>query len=113
MDDLTTKKGQKEARDFFAYVECCISHHLYETIKPEEKKKPLQPVSLPQKEKRQSEKEVVLITDLTQQQTQLKDMIQRFCSVMPAKIKIVNLREYPFKGGCIGYSCGIFGKRTL
>ena len=69
------------------------------------KKKPLQPVSLAKKEKRQSEKEVVLITDLTQQQTQqqtqLKDMIQRFCSVMPAKIKIVNLREYPFKGGCM------------
>lgn len=110
MDDLTTKKGQKEARDFFAYVEWCISHHLYETIKPEEKKKPLQPVSLPKKEKRQSEKEVVLITDLTQQQTQLKDMIQRFCSVMPAKIKIVNLREYPFKGGCIGcFHCAVDG----
>lgn len=31
------------------------------------KKKPLQPVSLAKKEKRQSEKEVVLITDLTQQ----------------------------------------------
>ena len=65
------------------------------------KKRPLQPVSLAKKEKRQSEKEVVLITDLTQQQTQLKDMIQRFCSVMPAKIKRVNLSEYPFKGGCM------------
>ena len=38
-------------------------------------------------------------------------MIVRFQSVLPFKTRIVNLNEYPFKGGCLGcFNCAVSGK---
>ena len=38
-------------------------------------------------------------------------MIDRFCAVLPHKTRIVNIREYPFQGGCLGcFNCAVSGK---
>ena len=38
-------------------------------------------------------------------------MIARFQAVLPYKTRIVNIREYPFQGGCLGcFNCAVSGK---
>lgn len=38
-------------------------------------------------------------------------MIDCFCRIVPYKTRIVNIREYPFIGGCLGcFHCAVSGK---
>lgn len=56
-------------------------------------------------------KDVVIVADLKPEDTQLKSMIQRFQSVLSVRSRIVNIREYPFSGGCLGcFNCAVSGK---
>ena len=55
--------------------------------------------------------EVVIVTDMTDEDTSLKAMVDRFTAVLPFKTKIVNLNQYPFSGGCLGcFNCAVDGK---
>ena len=41
----------------------------------------------------------------------LSAMIDRFRAVLPKKSRVVNIREYPFKGGCLGcFHCAVSGE---
>jgi len=41
----------------------------------------------------------------------LSDMIARFRAIMTRKTRVVNIREYPFSGGCLGcFNCAVSGK---
>ena len=54
--------------------------------------------------------DVVIITDTTPENTQLNAMIARFQAQLGVKSRIVNIQEYPFKGGCIGcFNCAADG----
>ena len=111
MDDLTTKKGQKEADDFFRYLCWCVERNIYQQppILP-----PAAPaISITAAEETCEEKngDVVIVADLEAGDTQLKAMIQRFRTKLPRKTRIVNIREYPFRGGCLGcFNCAVSGK---
>ena len=51
------------------------------------------------------------MTDCEPDNKQLADMIARFRAVLPLKTRIVNIRQYPFKGGCLGcFNCAATGK---
>lgn len=55
--------------------------------------------------------DVVIITDCKPEDTQLAAMIARFRAVCPKKTRVINIREYPFKGGCLGcFQCAASGK---
>jgi hypothetical protein len=55
--------------------------------------------------------DVVIIADLRPEDTQLAGMIARFRTCLPYTTRVVNLREYPFNGGCLGcFSCAVTGK---
>ena len=55
-------------------------------------------------------KDVVIITDTTSENTQLNAMIARFQSKLKVSSRIVNIREYPLKGGCLGcFHCAVDG----
>jgi hypothetical protein len=55
--------------------------------------------------------DVVILTNCEENDVQLKNMIARFQAVMPRKTRVVNIREYPFKGGCLGcFNCAVSGK---
>ncbi len=55
--------------------------------------------------------DVVIVTDCAPGDRQLAAMIARFRAVLPLASRIVNLREYPFKGGCLGcFHCATSGK---
>lgn len=56
-------------------------------------------------------RDVVIVTDCRPEDAQLKSMIERFQAVLPLKSRVVNIREYPFSGGCLGcFNCAISGK---
>jgi len=55
--------------------------------------------------------DVVIITDCRPKDQQLQSMIDRFRAVLPRKTRVVNIREYPFHGGCLGcFNCAVDGK---
>ncbi len=123
MDDLLTEKGQKEAKDFFQYVCWCVEQDQYEPIPVRVPVTPSVPVTVPEAEGDGAVQEqkmiktedkpgdVVIVTDCGPDNRQLADMIARFRAVLPLKTRIVNIREYPFRGGCLGcFNCAVSGK---
>jgi len=108
MDDLLTKKGQKEARAFFEYVCFSMENDLYEPLPAARAPFVPAPVEVPESTGEKSG-DVVIITDCDN--PQLESMIARFCAVLPLGTRVVNLREYPFGGGCLGcFNCATDGK---
>ena len=54
--------------------------------------------------------DVVIVADIKPEDTQLAAMIARFQAKLSVKSRIVNIREYPFRGGCIGcFNCATDG----
>ena len=111
MDDLTCERGQKEAVSFFNHLMWCIERGLCEPdlpVQPEPAHVPVTPVDAPAGEK---PGDVVIITDCKPEDTQLAAMIARFQAVCPKKTRVINIREYPFKGGCLGcFQCAASGR---
>ena len=110
MDDLLTEKGQKEARDFFDFVCWSAEDNCFEPFG----KNTSAPNHVPVEALESTEEktgDVVIITDCEKENIQLKAMIDRFCAVLPRKTRVVNIREYPFAGGCLGcFGCAVSGK---
>ena len=70
------------------------------------------PVTLPAEtvEPKQSG-DVVIITDCEADNVQLQQMIARFQAKLAIQSRVVNIREYPIKGGCLGcFNCAVSGK---
>ena len=110
MDDLLTEKGQKEAKDFFEFLCWSVEHNLFEQRSAVQSTFTKQPVTVPTCET-EKQGDVVILTDCEAENTQLQAMIARFRAVFPRKTRIINLREYPFNGGCLGcFGCAITGK---
>ena len=110
MDDLTTKKGQQEAEDFFRYVLWSMEHESCEPISAAASPAIHKSVTVPvcQAEK---QGDIVIVTDCREDDQQLKAMINRFRAVCTRKTRIENIREYPLRGGCLGcFNCAITGK---
>ena len=110
MDDLTKAQGRKEAEDFFRFLLWSVAQDSYLAFPaplPEPAHVPVTPVE------RTDEKagDVVIITDCRPEDTQLQSMIDRFRAVLPRSTRVVNIREYPFHGGCLGcFNCAVDGK---
>ena len=111
MDDLLSEKGQKEAREFFDFVIWNTENNFFVTA-PEKSSAPKNiPVSVPENSGKEKSGDVVIITDCEPENKQLESMINRFSAVFPRKTRVINIREYPFSGGCLGcFSCAVSGK---
>ena len=111
MDDLLTKQGQQDAEAFFRHVLWCMEQNIFESA-PETAPAPKHcPVSVPQAQAAHTEGNIVIVTNCAEEDNQLKAMIDRFRAVMPRATRVVNLLEYPFKGGCLGcFNCAVSGK---
>lgn len=145
MEDLPTKQGQYEAKEFWEHFLWSTKHAIYEPcyLKITEAKKI--PVTLSKElsfehtntpdstcehtitiqadcENSANESvssyscqkkkagDVVIITDATSDNTQLHDMILRFQAKLSVNSRIVNITDYPFKGGCLGcFHCATDG----
>ena len=110
MDDLTTAKGRQEAESFFRYLLWSVRQGHCEPALPVQPQEARIPAT---KAESAGDKpgDVVIITDVRPEDAQLQGMIDRFRAVCPRKTRIVNIREYPFKGGCLGcFGCAASGK---
>ena len=111
MEDLLDKDKQHDIIKFFEYVVTSINNDMYEII-PQKVQKEV-PLYVPQFEEvaKKEGHEVVLVADLKEDDTNLKNMIEDFKRIFPYKIKVVNIREFPFTGGCLGcFNCATDGK---
>jgi multimeric flavodoxin WrbA len=112
MEDLLSKKGQKEALDFFRHVLWSVGKDIYEPASlPAVQSEALSHASVP---KADSEKplqvNISVVTDLEDGNEALQAMIERFMRRSPLPCKLVNLHEYPFSGGCLGcFHCASSG----
>ncbi len=111
MDDLLSEKGRKEARDFFKFVLWSVKNDLYEPAAKKFPRPAQKPVEIPEIKKTDKKGDVVIVTDCEADNVQLSSMIERFRAVLPLATRVVNIREYPFRGGCLGcFNCAVSGK---
>ncbi len=111
MDDLLTEKGQKEAEDFFEYVMFCVENDICEKRNASLATEKHIVVDVPQVDGDKKSGDIVVLTNCEGNDIQLKNMIERFRAVMPRKTRVINIAEYPFKGGCLGcFNCAVSGK---
>ena len=123
-DDLLKEQGQKEAVEFMRFVEWCMEQDIYEALPAPGKAPVHKKVTVPGEDPSglseiaqsdsasvQKSGDVVIVTDCAPEDSQLQSMIDRFRSVFSRKTRVVNLREYPFSGGCLGcFNCAVSGK---
>ena len=110
MDDILTEKGQKDAEDFFRYLIWSVENKSFEPASASVYKPNHAAVEVPVCNGEKTG-DIVIITDCEDDNTQLQAMIDRFRAVMPRKTRIVNIREYPLRGGCLGcFNCAVTGK---
>lgn len=138
MDDLLKEKGQKEAKEFLRFVFWSMRNDVYEAIPAREmantERKPVMVLDSEGYERdlqaeisearisdngdypeidgaNEKPGDVVIVTDCEKDNVQLQNMIERFRRVFPRKTRVVNIREYPFIGGCLGcFHCAVTGK---
>ncbi len=110
MDDLLTEKGREEAEKFFRYVCWCMDKGHAEPVPEPIPDHIPKPVTVPEHSAGDKPGDVVIVTDC-EEGTNLAAMIHRFRAVMPYATRVVNLREFPFQGGCLGcFRCAVSGK---
>ncbi len=111
MDDLTTDKGQKEAEDFWKYILHCVKNNIAEQpVVREFAAIPDFTASADTTEKKNTY-DTVIVTDAEESDTNLLQMIEEFKAVYPYPVRVVNMREFPFDGGCLGcFKCAVSEK---
>lgn len=94
MEDLLSKKGQKEALDYFRFVLWNMEN---ETPAPETDKK---------------NKRIALVADLSaDKEGTLKSMMDRFIRIWPGEVNVTDISQFEFAGGCLGcFKCASDGK---
>lgn len=111
MDDLLCQAGQKDAAAFFEFVAMSVERDLYEAFPSQETAAVRMPVTALKENMENKPGDVVIVTDCREEDTQLKAMIARFRAKLPLGTRVINIREYPFQGGCLGcFACAVHGK---
>ena len=111
MDDLTRKKGQQDAQDFFNYLIWSAEQGICEPAPIPQVLPHCKSPTVPAETTADKTGDVVVLTDLLPEDTVLKTMIDRFRANFPRKTRVINIREFPFRGGCLGcFNCAVSEK---
>ena len=111
MEDLPTEKGRQDAEKFMDYVAWCVENDICEPAPIAREKAPLADFDIPEAVEKTGGRDVVIVTDVSENEPELQKMIDAFDAVSEFKTRVVNIREYPFKGGCLGcFRCAVSGK---
>lgn len=111
MEDLLKAQGRADAARFWRFV-------LWQAAQADVARPlPPKPASVPPYRRALADvpktdaRETVVVTDLLPGDASLAAMIADFTAASPAPVRVVNLREYPFSGGCLGcFHCAVTGK---
>ena len=111
MEDLTTEKGRREAESWLTHLLWCREKGYFEALMPAAAPHKPVPATVPEITSAEKKGDVVIIADIQPEDTQLADMVARFRAKLPYATRVVNIREYPFQGGCLGcFRCAATGK---
>ena len=111
MEDLLKKEGQVDAINFFKYFINCINNDVYEVIPEKEEYTIKEYLPSYQIVEKDNSKEIAIVCDIVENDTNLKNMITDFTNKLPYNSKIINIREVPFTAGCLGcFNCAGDGK---
>lgn len=111
MEDLLCDKGRREAEMFFDQLMFSCSKGLAEQRSPShaEARRTVSMPPIRQVPKKEG-KEVVIVCSYTDDDRALMDMIACFRALLPYGSHVVNLRRFPFQGGCLGcFGCAVTG----
>lgn len=112
MDDLLCEQGRKDAEKFFDRFLWSVKENIY--THPLGTKSTYSPVPATIQSRQNTakdDKDIVIITDCADENSNLHAMIKRFENVLNYKTRIVNITEYPFDGGCLGcFRCAVSEK---
>ncbi len=112
MEDLLTEKGKTDAEKFFDRFLWSVSENIF----TEDHRAATEYTPVPASHSKtvcgkKSGKDIVIITDNTDQSSNLQVMISRFREVLPYETRVVNISEYPLAGGCLGcFRCAVSEK---
>ena len=110
MDDLLTEDGRETAEKFFRHLIWSVENGVHESHihRPSTYN---QVKATPTAEVEKQGRDVVIITDCIDENSNLSVMINRFRAKLPYSSRVVNIAEYPFQGGCLGcFNCAVSAK---
>ncbi len=111
MNDLQETKGQHEADCFFEKLMFDIENNIYEPAKIATKKSQSNYKAHLHPHLKKEKANIVLVTNIANNDENLRNMIDEVKNVSPYTINEINIREYPFQGGCLGcFHCTISEK---
>ncbi len=111
MEDLTVEKGRQDAENWWKHFLWSAERGHFAPEYPAMPDTP--PVSVTPAEPLPGDKkgDVVIVADLRPGDAQLRAMVERFRAKLPYATRIVNVWEYPFRGGCLScFRCAATGK---
>ena len=110
MEDLTTEKGRQEADAFWEHFCWCVEREMSEPDFAVPGCYAPVPAVLPELPAEKTGGNVIVVADLPEGESNLRAMVERFRAVLPGNSRVVNLREFPFRGGCLGcFNCAVNG----
>ena len=111
MEDLLSKKGQAEAVSFWNYVRFCMENDMYENIPQPHVTQKREYTMKTAQQNHAKQYDVAIVADFGEGDESLVNMIADFRNTFPYETRVVNIREYPFIGGCLGcFNCAADGK---
>ncbi|MEG0291134.1 MAG: NAD(P)H-dependent oxidoreductase [Anaerovoracaceae bacterium] len=112
MDDLQSESGQFEADCFFDKILFDIKNDIFKQGKPSANRVAHTTyISSLDDIPKKSDKDIVLVTNASQSDENLNNMILDFKHASAYPVREINIRDFPFKGGCLGcMQCAISEK---
>ena len=112
MEDLLTDSGKRDAEKFFDRFLWSIENDIY-TV-PVQRKGNFSPILATKAEpslNKRKDKDVLILTDNMDGNSNLGRMIERFRAVLGYETRVINISEYPLAGGCLGcFRCAVSEK---
>ena len=102
MEDLLHEKGRREALAFFRHVLWSIAENICEPVCPQAPELPLHAATPRGEQEARRPGRIAVVTDLAPENDRLAGMIARFTAAAGRECAVVNLRDFPFAGGCLG-----------
>ena len=113
MDDLLTEKGRKEAEEWMRLALWNVGkqyYHINNRIGTA-MATACMPATVPPSVTKTDAMRAVIVTDCAPDDCELQLMMARFRARLPYECDVVNILDFPFKGGCIScFNCSTSGK---
>lgn len=112
MEDLLSERGRVDAEKFFDRFLWSVKEDIYTRAVAEKSTySPVHPTKTEPKPGQRTDKDIIILTDETDENSVLSEMIAHFRNTFAYKTRIVNISEFPLAGGCLGcFRCAVSEK---